>query len=64
MVTWIRRVSRAERQLDASMERFVFRHRVWGFLMIAIGMPAAALAAVCAGTAVIALPIALVCGWV
>lgn len=36
MLTVIKRVSRFEQQMDASMERFMFRHRVWGFCMMFI----------------------------
>lgn len=49
---------------DASMERFMFRHRVWGFCMMFIAMPIITLAAVCTCTMMVVLPMALVCGWI
>ena len=57
-----KRLSRFENRMDTAMERFVFHHRVLGYLMIFIGMPAATLAAVCACTALVAVPIALLSG--
>ncbi len=56
-------VSRFENRIDASMERFVFRHRVLGFVMIFIGMPLFALAAVCLCTVCVTLPFAAAFGW-
>lgn len=64
MSALIKRVSRIESRIDASIEKFVFRHRVLGFLLIFIGVPMATLAAVCAGTALITLPLALIFGWI
>ncbi len=64
MFALMKRVSRIENRIDASIEKFVFRHRVLGFLLIFIGTPLATLAAVCAGTALITLPLALIFGWV
>lgn len=64
MIPFLKRVSRFEKQMDASMERFMFRHRVWGFCMMFIGMPILALAAVCTCTMVVVWPMALVCGWI
>lgn len=63
MLTFIKRVSHLEQKLDTFMERFMFRHRVWGFCMMFIGMPIITLAAVCTCTIVVVLPMALVCGW-
>ena len=56
-------VSQFENRIDASMERFVFRHRVLGFAMIFIGMPLFALAAACLCTMCVALPFAAAFGW-
>lgn len=64
MLTFIKRISRFEKQMDDSMERFMFRHRVWGFCMIFIGIPIITLAAVCTCTIVVVLPMALVYGWI
>lgn len=64
MFALIKRVSRIENRIDVSIEKFVFRHRALGFLLIFIGTPMATLAAVCIGTAVITLPLALILGWI
>ena len=56
-------VSRFENRIDASMERFVFHHRVLGFVVIFIGMPLFALEAVCLCTMCVALPFAAAFGW-
>lgn len=64
MFAFMKRVSRFEKQMDASMERFLFHHRIWGFFIVFIGMPMITLAAVCACTTIIALPFALMCGWI
>ena len=63
MLTLLKRVSHFEKKMDASMERFMFHHRVWGFLKMFIGMPIFTLAAVCACTTIVIFPMALVCGW-
>lgn len=63
MFTFIKHFSRFEKKMDASMERFIFRHRVWGFFLMFIGMPIITLAAVCACTTIVVLPIALIFGW-
>ena len=42
-----KRVSRFENHVDAAMEKFLFHHRLLGFLIIFIGMPLVTLAAVC-----------------
>ena len=34
-----KRMSRMEKQVDASLERFIFQHKVLGVLMLFIGMP-------------------------
>ena len=62
MFMFIKRISHFEKQMDAAMERFVFRDRVWGFCMMFIGMPIITLVAVCACMIVAVLPMALVCG--
>lgn len=64
MFALMKRVSRIENRIDTSIEKFVFRHRVLGFLLIIIGTPMVTLAAVCIGTAAITLPLALVFGWI
>ena len=63
MFAFMKRVSHFEHQFDASMEKFIFHHKFLGFLIIFVGMPLATLAAVCACTAVLALPLAFVFGW-
>lgn len=62
MFTLIKSVSRFESRIDASIEKFIFHHKVLGFLMIFIGMPLVTLAAVCLCTIVITLPITLLFG--
>ena len=64
MLPFFKRVSHFEKEMDASMERFIFRHRVWGFCLMFIGMPILTLAAVCACTIRGVLPVAFVCGWI
>lgn len=63
MFAWIKRISRLQNQMDASMEKFMFRHKIFGFFMIFVGMPLVTLVAVCLCTTIIALPIALAFGW-
>ena len=58
-----KRMSRMEKQVDASLERFIFQHKVLGVLMLFIGMPLLTLLAVCICTTVIALPRAMALGW-
>ncbi len=62
MSAFIKRVSRFENRMDASMERFIFHHKLLGLLLIFIGMPLMTLAAVCVCTMLIVLPIALLFG--
>lgn len=62
MSAFIKRVSRFENRMDASMERFIFHHKLLGLLLIFIGMPLITLAAVCVCTMLIVLPIALLFG--
>lgn len=64
MLTVMKHVSHLEQKLDDLMERFLFRHRVWGFFMMFIAIPMITLAAVCAGATVMIFPVALVCGWI
>lgn len=64
MFTLIKRVSRFENRIDTSLEKFVFHHQFLGFFMIFVGMPLVTLAAVCICTAMIALPIAFLFGWI
>ena len=64
MFSLIKRVSHFERQADASMERFLFHHQFLGFFIVFIGMPLVTLAAVCAGTAMIAFPLAVLFDWI
>ncbi len=63
MLAFMKSVSRLENRVDTSFEKFVFHHRFWGFFMIFIGMPVVILAAVCVCTSIIALPMALLFGW-
>ena len=63
MVAIKQRVSRFENRIDVSLESFLFHHRVLGFLLIFVGMPLFALAAVCLCTMCVALPVAAVFGW-
>lgn len=64
MFTIIKRASRFENHIDASMEKFMFHHKFLGFLLIFVGMPVVTLAAVCVCTIMITLPIAFMLGWV
>ncbi len=63
MFTLIKRISRFENHMDASIERFIFRHKFWGFIIIFIGIPFVTLAAVCICTTIIALSFAFIFGW-
>ena len=62
MSAFIKRVSRFENRMDASMERFIFHHKLLGLLLIFIGMPLITLAAVFVCTMLIVLPIGLLFG--
>ncbi len=64
MFAFIKRVSRFENRIDASMEKFIFHHKILGLFMIFIGMPLVTLAAVFVCTTIIALPIAFLFGWI
>lgn len=64
MLSFIKRISRFESRIDASIEKFIFHHKILGLLMIFIAVPLATLAAVCACTTVITLPVAFAFGWV
>lgn len=63
MVSLLRRFSHMGSRIDSSLEKFIFHHKILGFLMIFIGMPLITLAAVCICTTLIILPIAFVFGW-
>lgn len=63
MFTLIKRISRFENHMDASIERFIFRHKFWGFIIIFIGVPFVTLAAVCICTTIITLSFAFIFGW-
>ena len=60
----IRRVSHFENHVGASIGQLVSHHKILGFLLTLLGMPLLTLTAVCACTAIITLPIALVFGWI
>ena len=47
MAMLLKRLSRLEAQMDNAIEKFLFHHHVWGFLMIFIGIPLITLTAVC-----------------
>ena len=57
MSTLLKQLSRLEIRADTEIERFLFHHRLMGFLMIFIGIPMITLLAVCLFTAVITVPI-------
>lgn len=63
MFAMLKRASRFENQIDASIERLVLRHKVLGFVVVFVGMPMLTLAAVCACTTLLALPAAMAFGW-
>lgn len=62
MFAVIKRLSRFQDQVDASMEKFIFHHKFFGFFLVFVGMPLITLVAVCLCTTIIAMPIALVLG--
>lgn len=64
MFTWKKNLACAAARMDGIFEKFVCRHRAIGFLAVFVGAPLFALAAVCASTTVIVLPLALAMGWV
>ena len=49
---------RFEQRFDAKAERFIWHHRLLGFICIFVGMPLLVLACVCISTIVIAFPMA------
>ena len=57
MAMLLKRLSRLEAQMDNAIEKFLFHHHVWGFLMIFIGIPLITLTAVCLFTAAIVFPL-------
>lgn len=59
-----KRVSRFEAHIDASIEKFLFHHKVLGVVLLFVGMPLVTLAAVCICATIIAWPIAFLLGWV
>lgn len=63
MLPFKKQVSHFETHIDASMEKFLFHHRFLGLFLIFIGIPLVTLAVVCACTALIAFPIALLFSW-
>lgn len=64
MLMFINHTSRLENRMDNSIEKFVFHHQFLGGCLIFIGIPFVILAAVCACTAMIILPIAFLFGWI
>lgn len=64
MLTLRKRISRVGTRIDASLETFIIHHKLLGALLIFIGVPLLTLAAVCACTTILALPVALLFGWV
>lgn len=64
MFTLIKRGSRLENPIEASIEKFIFHHKFLGGFMIFVGMPLVILAAVCICTTLITLPIAFLFGWI
>ncbi len=62
MFTLKKIISRFETQADRLIEKFMIQHRFLGILMIFTGIPLITLAAVCACTTMIIVPIAFVFG--
>lgn len=62
MAMLLKRLSRLEAQMDNAIEKFLFHHHVWGFLMIFIGIPLITLTAVCLFTAAIVFPLGVFSG--
>lgn len=56
-------IRKFERKFDIKAERFLRRHPFLGLLSICVGMPAFVLVCVCAGTVIIAFPMAWLFGW-
>lgn len=63
MVAFVQRVSRFENQMDTRMEKFIIHHGFWGLFVIFIGLPLVTLAVVGLCTAIAALAMALLFGW-
>ena len=59
----LKRLSQFEARMDNTMEKFLFHHRILGFLIIFIGIPLVTLLAVCLFTAAVVLPISFFSGW-
>ena len=62
MAMLLKRLSRLEAQMDNAIEKFLFHHHVWGFLMIFIVIPLITLTAVCLFTAAIVFPLGVFSG--
>lgn len=56
-------IRRLEYELDSKIERFVWRHPIFGFFSIFVGMPLFVLTCVCISTVLIAFPITWFLGW-
>lgn len=64
MTKIIKSVRSIESRFDKAMEKFSFHHPYIASLTMIIVLPVFILTAVCVGTAIISLPIALIMGWV
>ena len=62
MMHMMGRIHKIERKFNAKAERLAYRHPVWSFLMVFVGMPVFVLAAVCIGTVLIVFPTACLFG--
>ena len=56
-------IRKLENDFDLKAERFICHHPLLGSLAVFIGMPLLVLICVCAGTVLLAYPIALALGW-
>ena len=56
-------IQKLEREFDERAAQFLWRHPFLGFLAVFIGAPLLVLLCVCVGTALIALPVGWLMGW-
>lgn len=58
-----RSIQKFEHEFDLKAERFFWKHPIWGFLSIFVGMPIFVLICVCISTVAIAFPMSWLFGW-
>lgn len=63
MSVLLKRIHTLDKRIEAHVDHFSFKHPVLSFFAVFIGMPICILATVFFFTVIIAVPIALIFGW-